>query len=89
DRELHRTIYSPITGQPLGLILLAQDNVSEAEKAFKVAALGGHNHAAELLADMLAKQGRGKDAAYWSRFSKGFRSTRVQPKRKKGSRKRK
>ncbi|WP_334664289.1 tetratricopeptide repeat protein [Streptomyces cyaneofuscatus] len=77
------------SGCPLGLILLVQDNVPEAEKAFKVAALGGHNHAAELLADTLAKQGRGKDAAYWSRFSKGFRSTRVQPKRKKGSKKRK
>jgi TPR repeat protein len=77
------------SGCPLGLILLVQGKLPEAEEAFKVAALGGHNHAAEILADTLARQGRGQDAAYWSRYSKGFRSIRVQPNRKKGSKKRK
>ncbi|MET9303754.1 hypothetical protein ABZX78_07930 [Streptomyces cellulosae] len=69
------------SGCPLGLLLLQQGKLSGAEEAFKVAANGGHHHAAEILSDLLVRQGRGKEAAHWSRVSKGFRTNRVQPKR--------
>ncbi|MFF0186113.1 tetratricopeptide repeat protein [Streptomyces sp. NPDC005244] len=76
------------SGCPLGLLLMQEDNPTEAEKAFKVAAGGGHQHAAEILSHLLVRQGRGKEAAHWSRVSKGFRSNRVQPKRAKKRKKR-